>query len=120
MVAFDYAKMRTTAERLIARFGRSAELRRAKAHGPAYDPTIGPDDYCPVTVVLGEYAVKEIDGTLIKAEDRKVTMSTEGVTITPETSDRLLIGSTLYDIVTIKPLEPGGTVLLWKMQVRRT
>lgn len=123
MTAFDYARSRATAERLIARFGRAVTVRRKAVSGAteAWNPSTGTvttTDY-PATAVITEYAAREIDGTLIRREDRRVQLSTEGLNITPTTADALIVGSDVLAIVNVAPLEPGGTVVLYELQVRK-
>lgn len=120
MATFDYSRMVRTANRLIARFGQSAAIRRTTVD--MSDPLepgdpVTTDHAC--TAVVTDYTMQERAGTLIKATDRKIIVSTAGVTITPKISDKLVVGDEVYSLVTIDPLNPGGTLLLWQMQARR-
>ncbi|BAQ18315.1 hypothetical protein [Methyloceanibacter caenitepidi] len=123
MATFDYAKSEATAQRLIAKFGQAGAIRRVTGSndpGTPWDPSDDTEtttDYDCTLVVL-EYGKMEVDGTLILATDRKVLVSTAGMTVEPLVSDKLVIGSDVYEIVTVKPLNPGGTVLLWEVQAR--
>lgn len=118
-MTFDYSRSRATAERLIARFGQSGSIRRlTPGGGPDYDPGEPTTTDYDVTFVLSEYSNREIDGTLIKAGDKKVLLSTEGLSITPALGDRIVVAGTAHRIENIKPLNPGGTVLLYEMQAR--
>ena len=116
-MAFDYARAQATAARLIANFGQTASLIQRTATGPSYDPTIVETSHNCTLVVL-DYEQSKIDGTLIKATDRRVFLSTEGLTVSPDTQDKLTIGGTVYSIVAIMPLSPAGTVVLWEIQAR--
>lgn len=116
MSAFDYSRPKATAERLISRFGKAGAIRRMEASGDPWNPALMPVDY-DCTLVVTDYTLRERESTLIGAKDRKVLISTEGVTITPTNADKLRLGGVDYEIVRVMPLEPGDTVILWEMQV---
>lgn len=116
MAAFDYARPKATAERLIKRFGKSGAIRRMESSGDPWNPTLAPVDH-DCTLVVTDYTLRERESTLIGAKDRKVLISTEGLTITPTNSDKLRLGGVDYEIVRIDPLEPGDTVIMWQAQV---
>lgn len=118
MSTFDYARIKATADRLIARFGQAATLRVRTTTGPAYNPTEGAavDHACQVVVTA--YDKRDIDGTRILETDRKVMLAAGSLTIAPATSHELLIGGTTCAIISVTPSAPGGTVTHYEMQVR--
>jgi hypothetical protein len=59
-----------------------------------------------------------MDGTLIERDDRRVFLSVEGLTIQPETSDRLVLDGVTYLLVSIHPLAPDGVVRFYELQAR--
>ncbi|MGV1789181.1 hypothetical protein [Rhizobium sp. A37_96] len=118
MAGFDYDRTRTTAERLIAKFGQKASLRRIASSGPDYDPVQTSEDFACSLVDLDQ-SQAHIAETLIQRGDRMVYLSTEGLSITPTLADKMLIGSAEHAIVDVQPLSPGGTVVFWQLQVRR-
>ena len=118
MDAFDYGKTRTTAERLIAKFGQRGSLRRVVNSGPDYDPVQTSEDFLCSLVDLDQSQVHVAD-TLVQRGDRMVYLSTEGLSITPTLSDKVLIGGVEHALVDLQPLSPGGTVVFWQLQVRR-
>lgn len=118
MAGFDYARARATAERLIAKFGQAGAIRRIVASGPSYDPTLTPVDH-PCKLVDLDIDERTIDGTLVMRGDRMVYLSTEGLGITPELSDKVLIGGVEHAIKNVLPLAPGGTVVFWQLQARK-
>ena len=116
-MAFDYAASQATAARLIANFGQAGSIRRVTNTGDAYSPTQATADTA-VTCVVTDYAHRERDGTYIQARDRKVYVSALDLAITPTPADKFVLGAMVYDIVSVGPLEPGGTVVLFELQVR--
>lgn len=121
MTTFDYTKTRDTAERLLTRFGAAGVIRRITVTGG--DPW-NPGSGTPTTVnhaatmVVTDYAAREIDGTVILATDRKVLVSTSGLSITPATSDLVVLDGQTLAIVSVKPLKPAGTVVMYELQCR--
>ena len=118
MAAFDYDKTRAMAERLIAKFGQKGSLRRISHSSLDYDPVQTSEDFLCSLVDLDQSQVHVAD-TLVQRGDRMVYLSTEGLSITPTLSDRMLIGGVEHALVDIPPLSPGGTVVFWQLQVRR-
>lgn len=116
-VAFDYTRTRATAERLIARFGQTGTLRRTVSDDDPFNPTQTTTDY-PCTFAVLDYEKRDVDGTLIKQTDQMAYVSTAGLSIAPETTDRLVIGGTPFTVVNVKPLSPAGTVVYFELQVR--
>lgn len=119
MSAFDYARSKATADRLIARFGQAGTLRRPTSTGAAYNPTPGaPEDHA-VTIVVLDYKDTEVDGTRIRATDKRVLLARSDLAIAPALSDQLFIGYEPHALIEVQPLSPGGTVLMWELQARR-
>jgi len=118
MAAFDYDKVRATAARLITKFGQKGSLRRITGAGPDYDPVQTSEDFACSFVDL-DRSQAHVANTLIQRGDRMLYLSTEGLSITPTSADKVLIGGTEHAIVDIQPLSPGGTVVFWQLQVRR-
>lgn len=114
----NYAEDAADAAELIEEFGQPGFLRRYAASGSKFDPTMTPNDM-PVFLVALDYKRSEIDGTRILATDRKVYLSTDGLTVEPELSDRMVIGGSECEIVSISPLAPAGVVVFYEIQARR-
>lgn len=119
MAGFDYARSRATADRLITRFGQQGAIRRAGApSGDPWNPTPGTStDHACILVVL-DYAASEIDGTLIRATDRKVYVAAGGLAIEPMESDRVVIGGAALEIVRVTTLAPAGVAVYFELQAR--
>jgi len=111
--------MKETASRIIARFGQVAEIERAgEPLGAPWAPIFNPTLH-PVFVVVGEYDQEVRDGTLIQMNDLKVTVSTEGLSIEPDTADTLRMGGTDYTIVRVSPVAPDCVPKVYELQVRQ-
>lgn len=117
-MSFNYTKAAATAARLIANFGATSTLTQTVNTGTAYNPTQTETDYTCTAVTL-EWENSEIDGTLIKASDRKILISTSGLTITPAIGDKITIGSDVLRLVEpFKPLAPAGIVVYYETNAR--
>jgi len=73
-------------------------------------------------VVESKYEATEIDGTSIMSSDRKFITSD---LTDPTTADKLVLGSVVLNIVSVKSLQPGEdetsgvvTTILWTLQCR--
>lgn len=117
MATFNYARAVQTASRLIALFGADATLLRASTSGPAYDPVTTETEHACVAVAL-TYSLLERATTLVQEGDRRILISTAGLTITPTTADRLTFGGVTYSLQSVDPLSPASTVLLWEVRAR--
>lgn len=118
MTAFNYTRLQDTAKRLIARFGQTGALRRTTLDDDPFNPTSTTADHACTFAVL-DYAKKDVDGTLIRQTDQMVYLSVAGLSITPETTDQLIVGGAVMTVVNVKPLSPAGTVLFYELQVRK-
>lgn len=107
--------------RLMVRFGSDMTLTRAVLADPAYDPATGemeattPGTFT-VRGVFIDYRDREIDGTLVRAGDRKLLIDAAGSDTTPEIGDRV-------DGMRVQPhirvYAPNGTAIAWACQMRR-
>ncbi|MFP1634091.1 hypothetical protein ACLB6G_20365 [Zhengella sp. ZM62] len=117
-MTYDYTRPEATAQRLIAKFGQSVTLTKVTKVWNDWNPGVNLTEYSATGAVM-DYADREIDGTVIKAGDKRVYLSTEGLTVEPDTTDTLTVGGVVHSIIRVDPLNPGGTVVMWTLQVRR-
>lgn len=115
MSLFDYIRTQTTASRLIARFGTTGAIRRAASSGDAWNPTQTETDYA-CSLCVTDYTLRERESALIAATDRKVLISTAGLTIEPTAADQVVIDGTPHEVKRIDPLKPADTVVMWVAQ----
>lgn len=112
-----------TASRLIAKHGQAATLLRPL---PPIDDGFGmvpnPDPPTPYacTAFVATFTVNEefIAAGLMDVGDLRVLVSVEGLTITPETTDKIMIGTSVLGIVRVVPHAPGGDLFFYEIQGR--
>ena len=85
--------------------------------GPMGDP-VQTSTWHPVKVVWSQWSADEIDGTLIRANDRKALVSATGVR--PEVSDQISMadGQQGDEIVSVREIAPAGQAVLYICNVR--
>lgn len=120
MTAF-YDSLKLTADTLIDDKGQACTINVVTPG--AYDAATGTSTATTVstavTAAIFDFPQGLIDGTLIRQGDKKVLMSAYGHSVTPRPADTLTdAAGTVYTIVTAKATAPGGTVVLWTLQVR--
>lgn len=117
-MSYNYAPIRATAERLIARFGQAATLVKPGAMtGPEWDPVpAAPVEYA-ITAVDENQMQRNQSGTLIGEAVHALIISTAaGVTPDPADRVRLADGRDL-EIIDVRSTSPGGMVVLYEVQV---
>lgn len=114
-MAFDYTGLKATAESLIARFGQSATLRKNAQSGTAYEPTLTPTDTA-ITVADFNQRIMDPAGELTGEVVRTLYVST-AAGVTPEKGDKVQIGGVWHEASKVMPLNPGGTVLYYEVEV---
>lgn len=117
-MAFDYASMAATATRLLTDFGQTMVVRRLS--GGTYNAVTGSvsGDTTTNTNVVGLFV--QINAAYaqefsIVAGDRIAIIDD---TVAPLVSDRLVVSSAAYEIVAIASIDPAGTPLAYRVQVR--
>jgi hypothetical protein len=118
-MAFDYARLKDSADRLLVRFGQAAVLRRPSLSGTAYNPTVGTATDYDVTAAVFDFKAREVDGARIRTGDKRVLLAKESLAIAPTTADKMVIGGVEHAIINVKTTSPAGTVILWEVQARR-
>lgn len=122
MAVIDYVRKRERADAAITRAGQSGFLRRTAAGSGTdpWNPGSGSVTDYPIMFVLDEYAERDRDGTLIRQSDSRAYIRAGGLPVDATDADRLVDSQGReFEIVTMRPLEPGGVTLLYECQVRR-
>lgn len=111
--------MAATTVALLAKFGTSVVL--ARVTGASTDPitgvvTPGSDASVTTTGILKPYKDSMIDGVRILASDRELVITNEQA---PLPTDKPTLDGEEWAIVNITEMNPAGTVIAYKLQVRR-
>ncbi|TGE04631.1 hypothetical protein [Hymenobacter fodinae] len=107
----------TDAQEMIAEFGRDITLLNRQLG--AYDPRThtmadAVDTSRTVKAVFTDYKDSEIDGEIIRRGDKRCLVAGA---VSPK--EIIVDGDDQYAIVTIEVVQPGDTLILSKVQVRR-
>ena len=115
MAAFDYAPLKDKAETLIARFGQSVTLRRKGTRlGTSYQPVDGTPTDTTIKAVDLRKQVRDASGVLTGETQRELLVSTS-TGIEPRKDDTIQIGGAWHKITYVRPVDPAGTALLYKV-----
>jgi hypothetical protein len=119
VTAFNYPRAQATVLRLLDKFGAAGEIVREIPGGrPVYDPGEPVQTPYACTMAVLRFDNKDIDGTPIKATDKKVYIAAKRLAIVPVTTDKLLIGGVSHTIVRVVPLNPSGLNVYFEVQAR--
>jgi|32_taG_2_1085360.scaffolds.fasta_scaffold51172_2 hypothetical protein len=119
-MAFNYANLKTTARKLLANFGQTITFTRTSE--PVYNNDTGEVESTTLTFsdigVIFPFrdGVTNVSGSLIQAGDQEVFW--QGTTA-PIPTDKLTVAGVDYNVIAVMPIEPGGTNVLYQLQVRR-
>jgi hypothetical protein len=126
MSKFDYNRIKATADRLIDRFGQPAVLRSINiTGGTSYDPVFGAPTDRNCTLVELEWSLYELQSNRVQVNDKKVLLAVGDLTVQPKQTDEIVYNDIVHSIVGrdsgygIKPLSPGGTIVLYEVHLRR-
>lgn len=133
---YDYGPITNTAERLINRFGSTITIERDSSSlwVKSYDrikgeviwtnsdtgevvrtePTSGLDSFS-VNGVLTDFSSKEVDGTLIKATDKKLLIENTEV---PKLGDVFVVGGNRFKYIDHDTVAPNAVAIIFIVQVR--
>lgn len=119
-MTYEYAPLRKRGADLIERFGQTVTIRRYTTEAPAHGWERGTTTASDSTAkgVMLAYAERLINGETIRAGDRLVLLSPDSPVV-PTQDDRLVIGGLEFAVIAVEALNPGGTPLYYKVQVRR-
>lgn len=98
---------------MIKESGRTVQRRVVTNTGSEFDPTFTSTD-TPIQALFTNYSSREIDGTLIKVQDKKMLTTSE-----VKLNDCIVDGGVQYQVIPpLKELKPGNVVLLYTVNVR--
>lgn len=107
-----YANLLGTAERLIKQFGKPGFVERlGQSTGPAWDPQPDQIISSEITLVETSYSLTNRNETLIKAGDKLGIIAASG---NVAAATAIVIDDVRFQLNELKPLNPGGTILLYE------
>jgi hypothetical protein len=116
-MTFDYASKVAMATRLIGKYGQTVTLSQKGAMtGPAFAPVQGAPSTTQISIVeiKGEFAAGQ-DGAA-KDVTRTLLISVASGAV-PAKDDKILIAGMTETILKVRPLNPGGTVVLYEVDL---
>ncbi len=118
----NYNKLRDKVAVLVGKYGMPMTMRVIVPG--VYDPASGskaapgtPADY-PCFGMVGEYTLRDIDGTLIKTGDKKVILSASDSMPDPVKGNLLIMGGETWNVENSRPTAPAGISVVYDVQVR--
>lgn len=117
-MSIDYAHMAATATRLLTENGQSMALRRAS--GGTFDPVTGTttgasSEDLPTVGILQAITTSYALANEVEDGDRLAMVDASQE---PALTDKLVVGANVYGIVKIQPINPAGTPVAYRLQVR--
>lgn len=121
MTFFDYDDMAETADEMIQEFGATGSIIRiTPGNGPSYNPGNPTETPHPARLVITAFKANEVDGTRIRATDKKAIVSAVGLAVAPRVDDALLdADGERLKIVEVMPLRPAQTTVIYTCVVRK-
>lgn len=114
-MAYSYARTVASAVRLITHFGQVMTLERATNTGTPSRPTMTTATSSVTAVVLDK---EEHDAPNQAARINQVAYIAPNAATAPQANDILQDASgRRFEVVAVKTLDPGGTVLLYEAEV---
>lgn len=111
--------LRKTASNLIGKFGGEVTVRYVTAG--TYNTTTGASsettsDTATFGIVEG-VSLSEVND-LVQAEDKRLSVAADDLATVPTTKDRVIIGSTVYQIITINSVELENQAITYEFILR--
>lgn len=113
----DYVSLAAGAKRLLGTFGRVITVETTTG---TFDPVLGVVNSAATTSftangVVVDYDKSQIDGESVLKNDKRLLLDSDDA---PSVNDVAVIGSIDYTIVSVRELNPGGTVVIYDCQIR--
>ena len=117
----DYSDQQESAYNAIKDNGTTISIRKFTegTYNPATDSYTG-STWTSYTAyaVMSRYKERDVDGTLVKKGDKRMLIPAYNLTVTLEEGDIIRHSSKDWRVVDPNPIEPDGTVIIYKAQVR--
>lgn len=116
-----YQGLQNTALDLIERYGISVSVKRKTGE---YDPVTGLPSNETEQMFYGvglveDYTVNQVNDTLIKTGDKKITIAAKDLGTKPVPNDRIIIADESYAIQNVNTVSPAGIDLLYEAHCRK-
>lgn len=116
----DYESLKVgVSERLIRENGKIAYIVTPNNTGPDYDPVIGEPTRELVYFLETQYSMTNRDKSLVEVGDIMGLVSTETGATPIQSINKIEIDGVLYNYIDVRPLNPGGVVMLYKIHCRK-
>jgi hypothetical protein len=104
---------------LLATHGYNLTLKRVEVGG-AYDTATGTvsggtTSTAPIRGVFINYLEQDVDGTNVQADDRKLLVRADGLTLVPQVGDFV---DDEVRVVSVRKIQSGSTVIAYTCQTR--
>lgn len=114
-MAFDYSRSVARANRLIAKFGQSMTLERQTNAGTPSRPAMVKATSA-VTAVIFDKDQRDATGQV--TQTRQMAYIAPSATTAPLPNDVLVASDgQRFEIVSVSPLNPGGTVVMYQADI---
>jgi len=117
-----YTKLAAVALSQIQDKGRTVTLTTPGVD--VYNPAAG--TFTPGTAttqtpkaLFTNFTLKEIDGDLIRSDDKKCLIAATALTAPPTNKDTITDGSDVYQVLPIEQIKPGDTAIVYILRLRR-
>jgi hypothetical protein len=111
--------LRKVASKLMAKFGGTATIRTVTPG--VYNPTTGSISEVTADVavrgVLEDVNLREVN-ELIQAGDKRLLIAAADVATAPSTTDRVVIGGVLHQVITVRTIEQDNTAITYELILR--
>lgn len=111
--------LRKVASKLMAKFGGEATIRTVTPG--VYNPTTGTisqvETDTVVRGVLEDVNAREVN-ELVQAGDKRLAIAAADVTTAPNTTDRVLIGGVLHQVIRVITIEQDNTAITYELILR--
>jgi len=116
----DYVKLAATADRLVSGAGRSVSIVSKGSAVDALRPWDGASDGSTATTtgVFTNYTRREVDGTKIQANDKRLFIAAANLTGDIMNASKVIDGSVTYQVINVRVVQPGPVVIGYDLQVR--
>ena len=124
-MAFDYSRLKATADRLIANFGKTANLIKKTKSGPKYAPVTTETTHAVTIVDLGNKSICFKDGRASQVREganvveteRTLLMAVNDGTVVPVSKDCIIVDNETLVIWEVETVKPGSTTLVYNIKI---